>query len=131
MAELNINTEKMLLELSKEILSASKVADIFNNPKHPPIELIEKLSLETALRYWNMQILYEDGDCIMNNIYGLWVTNDYYLHNYKFPDIMWECYIAFDAGEDYRENDNKSIDPAEKYTRPLVETLLKKRKVIV
>ena len=131
MAELNINTEKMLLELSKEILSASKVADIFNNPKDPPIELIEKLSLETALRYWNMQILYEDGDCIMNNIYGFWVTNDYYLHNYNFPDIMWECYNAFDAGEYYRENDDKSIDPAEKYTRPLVKTLLIKRKLIV
>jgi hypothetical protein len=37
---------------------------------------------------------------------------------------------AFDAGEYYRETDDRSIDPSEKYTRPLIEILLRKRKEI-
>jgi hypothetical protein len=43
------NTEKLLTELSKEILSGEKVANILNNPKEFPAGLIEILSLETAL----------------------------------------------------------------------------------
>jgi len=128
---LNSNTEKILAELSKAILSGNQVADILNNPKEFPTELIETLSLETGLKYWNKEMDYEYGDCIMNNIYTFWISNEYYSKYFEFPDIAWECYYAFDAGEYYREDDDRSIDPAEKYTRPLVETLLRKRKQIV
>jgi hypothetical protein len=120
----------MLTELSKEILTGNQVADIFDNPKEFPTALIEKLSLETALKYWTGQISYHDGDCIMNNIYAFWTTNPYYVKNYPFSDIAWECYQAFDAGEFYRENDDRSIEAAETYTRPLVEKLLRKQKQI-
>ena len=130
MSELNSNIEKMLAELSKKILSGNQVADIFDNPKEFPTHLIEKLSLETALKYWTGQINYQDGDCIMNNIYAFWVTNEYYFKNYAFSDIAWECYDAFDSGEYYREDDDSNIDPPETYTRPLVERLLRKRKQI-
>lgn len=125
--EQNSNTDKILAELSKEILSGNQVADILNNPKDFPTGLIEKLSLETALKYWNGQIDYREGDYIMNNIYAFWVSNEYYVQNCKFSEIAWECYEAFDAGEYYRENIDRRVDPAEKYTKPLVERLLKKR----
>lgn len=127
MVEQNSNTEKILAELSKGILSGNQVADILNNPIEFPTGVIEKISLETALKYWNGRINYEEGDSIINNIYTFWVTNEYYFKNYKFPDIAWECYDAFDAGEYYRENDAKSINPTEKYTKPLIEELLKRR----
>ena len=131
MTEQNSNTDKILAQLSKEILSGKQVADIFDNPRDFPTGLVEKLSLETALKYWHGQIEYRDGDCIMNNIYTFWITNEYYIKNYEFSDIAWECYDAFDAGEFYRENDDRRIDPAEKYTKPLVERLLKKRKQLI
>lgn len=130
MSELNLNIEKVLAELSKEILSGNQVSDIFDNPKEFPTQLIEKLALETALRYWTEQINYEEGDFIMNNIYAFWITNEYYSKNYGFGDIAWECFEAFDAGEDYR-GDDTSIDPALTYTRPLIEKLLRKQKQIV
>lgn len=120
----------MLAELSKEILSGNQVADIFDNPKEFPTHLIEKLSLETALKYWTGQINYQDGDRIMNRMFAFWITNDYYVRNCPFSDIAWECYEAFDSGEYYRDGDDRSIDPAETYTRPLVENLLRKRKQI-
>jgi hypothetical protein len=91
--------------------------------------LIEKLSLETALKYWNGQMSYEDGDIIMSNIFICCITNEINFKNYEFPTTAWECYLAFDSGEFYR-TDDKSIHPAEKYTKPLVEELLKKRNLI-
>ena len=44
--------------------------------------------------------------------------------------LIWTL-VTFDAGEFYRDHDDKSIDPSEKYTRPLVESLLKQNKKIV
>lgn len=52
------------------------------------------------------------------------------LKNYEFPTIAWECYLAFDSGEYCRQEDSKSVDPAEKYIKPLIEELLKKRNLI-
>ena len=131
MSEENRNIEKILSELSKENLSGNQVSQILNNPKEYPKELVEKLSLETALKYWNGKMDYEDGDCIMNNVYAFWVTNEDYFENYEFPDIAWECYDAFDSGEYRRKDDAKNIDSAEKYTKPLIENLLRKRKHII
>lgn len=130
MTNLNSNTDKILAELSKEIFNENEVSIILGNPEEFPTELIEELSLATALKYWNEKIEYRQGDCIMNNIYNFWVTNEYYRNNYGFSDIAWECFEAFDSGEYYRKVDKENIDPSEKYTRPLIESLLKKRELI-
>ena len=131
MAEQNFTTETVLAELSKEILSGNQVGDMLNNPIEFPAKLIEELSLATALRYWKGQMTYSDADCIMNKLYLYCMNNTGMDKNDGFFGIAWECYLAFDAGEFYRDNDDSSIDPSEKYTRPLVESLLKKQKLIV
>lgn len=128
--EQNSSIEGILTALSKKILSREQVSNILDNPAEFPVELIKDLSVATALKYWNGQIDYGDGDCIMNNLFMFWTTNQYYFENYAFTDIAWECYDAFDSGEYYRENDDRSVDPSEKYTRPLIEILLRKRKLI-
>ncbi len=120
------NIEKII----REILSGSEIDDILNNPLEYPSELIEKLSLETALKYWNGDIEYHEGDCIMNNVYGFWLYTDHYFNNYDFSEISWECYDAFDSGEYIRDEDDENVDPAEKYTKPLIEKLLRKQKLI-
>lgn len=130
MSELNLNIENILIELSKEIFSGNEVGEILNNPIEYPIETIEKLSIETALKYWNGEIDYEAGDSIMNNIFGFWVTNEYFVENYGFSDVAWECYNAFDSGEYYRKEDGPNIDPVEKYTKPSIEKLLRDRNLI-
>jgi hypothetical protein len=35
--------------------------------------------------------------------------------------LFWEVYIAFDAGEFVHPGDDRSVDPVEKYTRPLID----------
>jgi hypothetical protein len=129
--EQNSNTETILTALSKEILNANQLGDILKNPIEFPTTLIEELSLATALKYWNGQMNYRDADCIMNNLYIYCSTHVGFEKSEEFFGIAWECYLAFDAGEFYRNNDDRSIDPSEKYTRPLVENLLKKQKLIV
>ena len=131
MTEQNFTTETILAELSKEILNGNQVGHILNQPIAFPTKLIEELSLATALKYWNGQMTYRDADCIMNNLYIYGTTTEGIDKSDGFVGIAWECYLAFDAGEFYRDNDDRSIDPSEKYTRPLVESLLKKQKLIV
>ncbi|WP_316765635.1 hypothetical protein [Pedobacter frigiditerrae] len=130
MDEKNLDIENILAKLSRKILRVEEVSLILNNPVDFPTELVENLALITAIRYWNNEINFEDGDCIINNVYRFWWTNDFYVGNYPFSEIAWECYEAFDAGEYPRTNDDKTIDPAEKYTRPFIEDMLKKRNLI-
>jgi hypothetical protein len=126
----NINIEEIITQLIKQDLSKGEVSKILNNPKEFPSKLIEKISIETAINYWNNDINYEQGDCIMNNIHSYWVFNNYFSKNYSFTKIAWECFKAFDSGELHRKGDDKSIDPSEKYTRPLIKDFLSKRNLI-
>ena len=75
MINFNANMENILYELSRKDLNENQVADIFNNPIVFPAELIEKLSIETALKYWDGKITYNEGDRIINRIYDFWNWN--------------------------------------------------------
>jgi hypothetical protein len=121
---------EILDKLSKESLSGPEVSEILGSPSDFPTELVENLSIKTALDFWNGEMDYEDGDCIMNNLQTFWVTNDYFVRNFGFGKISWICYEAFDAGEYLRPTDNPDIDPVEVYTKPILEKLLTELKKI-
>lgn len=121
---------EILDKLSKESLSGPEIGEIIGNPSDFPAELVEKLSLKTAVDFWNGKMDYEDGDMIMNNLQTFWVTNEHYVRNFGFGEIAWVCYEAFDAGEYLRSTDNPDIDPAEVYTKPILEKLLTELKKI-
>ncbi|MBT2558277.1 hypothetical protein J7E24_10820 [Hymenobacter sp. ISL-91] len=131
MSEHSINIENILSKLSASLLNADQVAEILGNPLEYPTETIEIISIETALRYWNKEIEYITGDYIMNNIYSFWWTNDNYFAKYGFSDIAWECFDAFDSGEYRHPNDDTSIDPVDKYTRPMIKKFLLSQKLII
>ena len=116
---------EILNKLSKESLSGPEVSEILGNPSDFPTELVENLSIKTAIDFWNGKIDFEDGDMIMNNLQTLWATNDHFFKNFGFGKISWTCYEAFDAGEYIRPTDNPNTDPIEKYTKPILESLLK------
>jgi hypothetical protein len=122
--------ETILAELSNEILSWDQIQDILNSVESPE-KLIEDLSLATALKYWNGEMSYTKGDFIMNHLLSYWTASEFIDKNRMFSGIAWEVYLAFDAGEFYRHGEDRSINPSEKYTRPLVETLLRKQKQII
>jgi hypothetical protein len=39
------------------------------------------------------------------------------------PPLFWDVFLAFDAGEYFRAGESH-IDPAEKYTRPLIARII-------
>ena len=122
--------KELLERLSIKILSGQEVAEILGNPKDFPADVVEKISIETALQYWNGKIDFDDGDCIMNNLQSFWVTNKHFFRNFEFGKISWDFFEAFDAGEYIRPTDNPEIDPAEIHTKPQIERLLKELKLI-
>lgn len=126
MIDQNLTPEKIL----NELLIGNELGDILNNLREFPSELIENLSIIVALKFFKNEISYSDGDQIMNDVWGFWVTNDYYIENHPIPNNVYECYEAFDAGEYNRTDDDITVDPVEKYTKPLIEELLKRTKQI-
>ena len=127
MKELNFNIEYLFSELSN---TDKDIEVLLNNPTEFPTDIIEQLSIKTALSYWIGKIDYKTGDYIMNQIFGFWTTNQYYFENFVFPEIAWDCFNAFDSGEFYHNEDDREIDPIEKYTKPAIEKLLRDRKLI-
>ena len=124
------NNHNIIKKLSKEILDNTEISNAFKNPNEFPSKLIEQISVEIAMNYINGKIDYIQADYVMNNIFSFWTSNNYYFENYAFPEFAFKCYEAFDEGEYYHKEDSIEIDPAEKYTKPLIRQLLKKRKII-
>ena len=122
----NFQMEEILKKLSVNLESNDEVDMIFGNPKIFPTKLVEKLSIQTALKYLRNEISFLEGDYIMNNIYGFWLIN--FSKDYGFSEIAWECYEAFDSGEYCRSEDDPNLDPAEIYTKPLLEEFVTKYK---
>ena len=127
---MNSSIEIILDKLSNSTIDGDQVSEILNNPKDFPSELIDKIALETAIKYWNGKITYQVGDYIMNHVYGFWLWNECYFKNFIFPKTAQECYDAFDSGEFNHTGDSSEIDPVEKYTKPQIEKLLRKRNQI-
>jgi hypothetical protein len=122
--------ETILAKLSKEILSWDELQNILN-PVESPEKLIEDLSIATALKFWNGEMPYSKGDLIINRLFSYWSASESFDKNRMFAGIAWEVYLAFDAGEFYRPGEDRGINPSEKYTMPLVETILRKQKQII
>ena len=79
MKELNFNIEYLFSELSN---TDKDIEVLLNNPTEFPTDIIEQLSIKTALSYWIGKIDYKTGDYIMNQIFGFWTTNQYYFENF-------------------------------------------------
>lgn len=69
----NIETELIFLEL---LNSDTELDIILNHPTEFPSELIEKLSILIAIKYWNKDIDYYDANEMICKIYGYWITNE-------------------------------------------------------
>ncbi|WMI68817.1 hypothetical protein [Mangrovimonas sp. YM274] len=121
---------EILKKISKKILSGQEVSEILESPKEFPSDLIKKISIETAKQYWNSEIDFVQGDYIMTNLQSFWVTNEYFFKNFEFGKIATDCYEAFDAGEYLRPSDDLNIAPDEKYSKSLIEKLLRETKII-
>jgi prepilin-type processing-associated H-X9-DG protein len=75
--------------------------------------------------YLSGKVNYSFADGVANNIHDFMVS-DHYLdsNNNTLSDPAYSIYLAFDAGEYYRKEDDKNIEPHVKYTNPQLEAIL-------
>ena len=81
-------------------------------------DLYNRIALVVAERFHKGTLSYEDGDGVMNAIFGMLVNGDKPIDSVQ---PAWSIYLAFDEGEYYH---NGSSDPVESFTRPQICQIL-------
>jgi hypothetical protein len=87
-----------------------------------PHDVLNELSIAVAKAYLQGYLLYDFCDGVMNGIINAVVevgmTND-------MPQPALSLCQAFDQGEWFRSNDPPETDPNDKYTKPVVEEIMR------
>lgn len=87
-----------------------------------PQDVLNELSVAVAEGYLQGSLLYDFCDGVMNGIINAVVevsmAND-------MPQPAFSLYQAFDQGEWFRSDDPPETDPSEKYTKPVVEEIMR------
>jgi hypothetical protein len=88
-------------------------------------DLLDELSYVVASRYSANEIDFEVADAVMNALWVACVSEEFWAdYDRTIPPVTNAVYLAFDAGEYYRETDPPGTDPELKYTRPLIDAFL-------
>ncbi len=87
-----------------------------------PHDVLNELSVAVAEGYLQGSLLYDFCDSVMNGIINAVV--DVGMTN-EMPQPAFSLYQAFDQGEWFRSNDPPETDPSEKYTKHVVEEIMR------
>ena len=88
-------------------------------------DLLDDLSYFVASQYSLGKMDFEEGDVVMNALWAVCVSEEFWAdHDRTIPSATNSVYLAFDAGEYYRNSDPPDTDPEFKYTRPLIEAFI-------
>lgn len=85
-------------------------------------ERFDAIALALAHGYNDIKLSFAFCDAVVNIMIGS-VYSDAGRQLDTWPPLFWEVFLAFDAGEFFREGE-EHVDPAEKYTRPLIEAIV-------
>ena len=88
-------------------------------------DLYNRIALIVAERFDNGRLSYQDGDGVMNAIFGMLIDGDKPIDS---VEPAWSVYLAFDEGEYYHDG---STDPVESFTRPQIRLILDDAQQIV
>ncbi|WP_233081907.1 hypothetical protein [Rheinheimera soli] len=90
------------------------------------VEFCNDVMVTTATQYYEKKIDYPFADAVANNVYGFMVSDHYLgLTGNSLSEPAYSVYLAFDSGEYFHQNDDRSIEPELKYTRPEIERILR------
>ena len=90
------------------------------------VEFSNNVLVHLAKIYLSGSVDYSYADGVANNIHDFMMTDQYLdSNNNTLSDPAYSIYLAFDAGEYYRKEDDKSIEPHIKYTNPELEAILR------
>jgi len=88
-------------------------------------DLLDELSYFVASKYFADEMNFEQANIVMNALWAVCVSEEFWAdYDRTIPDLTQTVFLAFDAGEFYRDSDPPGTDPEVKYTKPLIATFL-------
>ena len=88
-----------------------------------PEEFCDTFSRRVAREYAVGNLPFEIADAAMNALEGY----AQFVLDADLPPYSWEVYLAFDQGEFHHPEDQRSVDPEQKYTRPAILSILERQ----
>jgi hypothetical protein len=117
-----VELKELSVKAEAEGLTLSDLAAICERFGVAPHDVLNGLSVAVAEGYLQGSLPYDFCDGVMNGIINAVVevgmTND-------MPQPAFSLYQAFDQGEWFRNNDPPETDPSEKYTKYVVEEIMR------
>ncbi|WP_434694609.1 hypothetical protein J3P89_14535 [Pseudomonas sp. Z1-14] len=117
-----IELKELSVKAEADGLTLSDLVPICERFAVTPHDVLNELSVAVAEGYLQGSLLYDFCNGVMNGIITAVVevgmTND-------MPQPAFSLYQAFDQGEWFRSNDPPETDPGEKYTKPVVEEIMR------
>jgi hypothetical protein len=105
---------------SQQMLCPEQVAKFCQASQLTMQDFQNRYALHVAESYHCGELNFYVCDWAMNHLQDLVF--------YEMTEFCWWVYEAFDAGEHIRREDPEDVDPAEKYTRPMIAEALKSLK---
>lgn len=85
------------------------------------------VALHVAREYADGRMTYDCGDCIMNSLFLLATSPDFWaVTDNEAPPILFAVYQAFDEGEFHHSGDDTCLSPEVLYTQPLIAKVLER-----
>ncbi len=117
-----VELKELSVKAEAEGLTLSDLAPICERFGVAPHDVLNGLSVAVAEGFLQGSLPYDFCDGVMNGIINAVVevgmTND-------MPQPAFSLYQAFDQGEWFRSNDPPETDPNEKYTKYVVEEIMR------
>jgi len=104
-------------------LDASLLDGLDSRPDDEVAACLDALAFRVARAFDDGELDYSPGDAVMNQAWTYCVVSDLIARRPQ-PPFMYAVFEAFDLGEFYHPGDSSSVDPVEKYTRPLIREAL-------
>lgn len=122
----NSSADPRLLEAAqKGCVPYALLKDVATQSARTAPDLLDELSYFVASRYSADEMDFEEADAVMNALWAVCVSTEFWAdHGRTIPSVTNAVYLAFDAGEYYRESDPPGTDPEIKYTKPLISAFL-------
>jgi hypothetical protein len=85
--------------------------------------LTDELLLHVARLYDSGDLDFGRADQVMNWVWALLCSQP--AEVMVIPPVTLDVYGAFDQGEYYHPEDSRDVDPEEKYTKPMIQAVLR------
>ncbi len=119
------NFEDMINIVNKSKIESKEIIDYCQQKNISLIDFIDQFSIQLAHKYLQGELDYTFCDHAMNNVFGFMTTKEFNQSNIIDDDgPAFRIFLAFDRGEYYHSEDDRSIDPVEKYTKPSLLEIL-------